>query len=115
MGDVPNISPEQLREASARMAGMSPDDLARAADLAQAQQMRNGPSATAQPAPSPGQGAQESLPGMCNMLIVHVHVHTYVQGEDATAGARDVGDGGRSGLQPAGAWWVLQMESGLHC
>ena len=115
MGDVPDISPEQLREASARMAGMSPDDLARAADLAQAQQMRNGPSATAQPVPPPGQGAQESLPGMRNMLIAHVCVHTHAQGETTTAGAREVGDGGRSGLQPAGAWWVLQMESGLEC
>ena len=66
MGEVPDISAEQLREASARMAGMSPDDLARAADLAQAQQMRNGPSssAAAQPGQPPGQAAQESMPGM---------------------------------------------------
>ena len=47
MGDVPDISPEQLREASARMADMTPDDLARTADLAQAQQMRSGPAASA--------------------------------------------------------------------
>ena len=64
MGDVPDISAEQLRQASEHMAGMSPDDLARAADVAQAQQMRNGPSPAPVPDQAPSQNAGSSTAGM---------------------------------------------------
>ena len=64
MGDVPDISAEQLRQASEHMAGMSPDDLARAADVAQAQQMRNGPSSTPAPEQVPGQHAGSKTAGV---------------------------------------------------
>ena len=77
MGEVPDVSPEQLREASARMATMTPEDLARTADLAQAQGLRNGPSThpaasapAASAAPSNGPGLAHACHGMLLVLLM---------------------------------------------
>lgn len=61
MSNVPDITPEQLRMASQQMAGMSPEDMARTAEMAQSMQGR-------QPGNAPGAALCHSSASLCSAL-----------------------------------------------